>query len=117
MATLDTFSWCTQVQGSGGSLSTTNSDRSVQFGNGYMQLASSGFNTTRREYTVVYAGANFLSVYDFCDSHRIKPFAWTPPDGRIGIWVVKSNSLGATPVSKGVMEITVTFTEQFTSME
>lgn len=117
MATLDTFGWCTQVQGGGGSLTTTNNDRSIQFGNGYMQLASSGFNTTRREYSVVYAGEDFMAVYDFCDSHRIKPFAWTPPDGKIGIWIVKPNSLGAKPVSRDVMEINVTFMEQFTSME
>lgn len=117
MAALDTFSWCTQVQGGGGSLTTTNNDRSIQFGNGYMQLASSGFNTTRRECSVIYAGEDFMAVYDFCDSHRIKPFAWTPPDGKIGIWVVKPNSLGAKPVSRDVMEINVTFMEQFTSMQ
>ncbi|QAX92053.1 tail fibers protein [Shigella phage vB_SsoS_008] len=38
-------------------------------------------------------------------------------NGKIGVWVVKPNSLGAKPVSRDVMEINVTFMEQFTSME
>ena len=50
---LDEFTWCTQTQGGGGAMTTENNDREVVFGNGYKQVASSGFNTTRRSFSIV----------------------------------------------------------------
>lgn len=116
MAKLEMFKWCTQVQNSGAQMQTENNDRQVQFGNGYRQKASSGYNTTRRQFAIVYAGADYLKVYDFLNSHRLKPFAWTPPDGRLGIFTTQANSLSLKPVSNGVQEVNATFTEEFTSM-
>lgn len=116
MATLDQFTWCIQLQNGGGSVTTTNNDREVVFGNGYRQRASSGFNTTRREMQIVYSGKDYKTVYDFLQAHRLKPFAITPPDGRIGIFIVKSDSVSLNPVSKTVQEVKATISEQFTSM-
>lgn len=112
---LDTFSWCTQVQGNGGSMTVDNNDREVVYGNGYRQVASSGYNTTRRSFAVVYAGPDWLAVRNFMDKHRIKPFAWVTPEGDLGLFRVQSNSLASKVVSREVREITCTFVEQFTS--
>lgn len=116
MPTLDEFKWCTQIQSGGAAMTVTNNDREVVFGNGYTQVASSGFNTTRREFNVVYAGIDYKDVLAFMHSHRLKPFMWVMPDGSPGLFRVKSGSVGATPISSTVQEVKATFTEQFTSM-
>lgn len=114
---LDEFKWCTQVQNGGGAMTVINSDREVVFGNGYTQVASAGFNTVRREFTVVYAGADYQAVLEFMHNHRLKPFLWVMPDGKLGLFRVKGGSVGATPIAPTVQEIKATFTEQFTSMK
>lgn len=116
MAKLDTFTWCTQVQGGGGSMTTSNNDREVVFGNGYTQVASSGFNTVRREFSIVYAGDDYRKVYKFLNEHRLVPFIWKTPDGTLGLFRVKSGSVAAKPISPTAQELTATFTEQFTNM-
>ncbi|QVW27741.1 minor tail protein [Hafnia phage Pocis76] len=112
---LDEFKWCTQTQGGGGTMTTINSDREVVFGNGYTQVASSGFNTIRREFTVVYVGNDYRNVLAFMHEHRLKPFLWVMPDGNLGLFRVKGNTVGAKPISPTIQEVTATFTEQFTS--
>ena len=112
---LDTFTWCTQVQGNGGSMQIENNDREVVFGNGYRQVASSGFNTARRTFTIVYAGKDWLAVRKFLDSHRIKPFAWKTPEGDLALFRTQSNSVATKVVSRTVSEVTCTIAEQFTS--
>lgn len=116
MAVLDKFTWCIQLQNNGARTSTTNNDREVIFGNGYSQVGSSGFNTVKREVTIVYAGKDYQAVYDFLQAHRLKPFALTPPDGRIGVFVTKANSVSLTPISKTIQEVSATISERFTSM-
>lgn len=113
---LDVFKWCVQIQNGGGVMSATNNDRGIQFGNGYQQNASSGFNTERREYKIVYGGEDFAEVREFLRNHRLKPFAFTPPYDRIGIFILKADSLGATPVGGGMLEINATIVEQFTAV-
>lgn len=113
---IDEFKWCTQIQNSGGALTTENNDREVVFGNGYKQVASSGFNTVRRVYSVVYAGTDYKDVFSFMNSHRLKPFLWVAPDGVLGLYRVKSGTVAASPISPDMQEIRCTFEEQFTSM-
>ncbi|WWD12602.1 minor tail protein [Escherichia phage BubbaBully] len=117
MAALDEFTWCTQIQSSGGAMTTTNNDREVVFGNGYTQVASSGFNTVRREFSIAYVGLDYKDVLKFMNDHRLKPFLWITPDGSPGLFRVKSGSVAATPISPAVQEVKATFTEQFTSMK
>lgn len=112
---LDEFKWCTQIQNSGGTMTVTNNDREVVFGNGYTQVASSGFNTVRREFAVVYGGTEYREVLKFMNEHRLKPFLWVTPDGSLGLFRVKSGSVSMVPVSPTVQEVKATFTEQFTS--
>lgn len=116
MAKLDMFKWCTQTQGGGGSLTTEDTVREVIFGNGYAQVASSGFNTAKRSYSIVYAGADYKEVIAFMRSHLIKPFAWITPEGSAGLFRVKSGTIAAKPISATVQEVSATFVEQFTSM-
>lgn len=116
MAVIDTFKWCTQVQNNGAAMTVTNNDREVIFGNGYKQLASGGFNTERRSFSIVYAGLDYQEVRDFMRSHRLKPFIWKMPDGDLGLFVVKSDSLSATVLASDAQELKCTFEEQFTSM-
>lgn len=113
---LDEFTWCTQIQRGGGVMTTTNNDREVVFGNGYRQKASSGFNTERREFSIVYVGSDYKEVKAFMTDHRLKPFLWRMPDGNLGLFTVKAGSVGLTPISPTVQEVKATFTEEFTSM-
>lgn len=113
---LDEFTWCTQIQSGGGTMTTTNNDREVVFGNGYRQKASSGFNTERREFSIVYFGSDYKEVKDFMTNHRLKPFLWRMPDGNLGLFTVKAGSVGLTPISPTAQEVKATFTEEFTSM-
>lgn len=117
MANLEMFKWCTQIQSSGGSMTTEDNVREVVFGNGYTQVASSGFNTTKRSFTVVYAGTDYKDVISFMQRHLIKPFAWVAPDGNAGLFRVKTGTIAAKPISPTTQEVTATFVEQFTSME
>ncbi|AGI61461.1 minor tail protein [Shigella phage pSf-1] len=114
---LEQFKWCTQTQGGGGTMTTSNNDREISFGNGYTQVASGGFNTVRREFSIVYVGNDYRDVVDFLNGHRLKPFLWFMPDGQPGLFRVKSGSVGLTPISATVQEVKATFTEQFTSMQ
>ncbi|HBI4576253.1 TPA: phage tail protein [Salmonella enterica subsp. enterica serovar Infantis] len=113
---LDEFTWCTQIQSGGGTMTTTNNDREVVFGNGYRQKASSGFNTERREFSIVYVGSDYKEVKTFMTDHRLKPFLWRMPDGNLGLFTVKAGSVGLTPISPTAQEVKATFTEEFTSM-
>lgn len=113
---LDEFTWCTQIQSGGGVMTTTNNDREVIFGNGYRQKASSGFNTERREFSIVYVGNDYKAVKAFMTDHRLKPFLWKTPDGSFGLFTVKAGTVGLTPISRTAQEVKATFTEEFTSM-
>ncbi|QHJ82246.1 MAG: hypothetical protein [Caudoviricetes sp.] len=117
MAALETFTWCTQLQGSGGAMTTENNDREISFSNGYSQVASSGFNSEIRSFTIVYAGKDWLTVRNFMRDHRIKPFAWKTPEGDLGLFRVKSGTIASRVISRSVNEITCTFVEQFTSVK
>lgn len=112
---LDVFKWCVQLQNSGGTMTVTNSDREVVFGNGYRQVGSSGFNTERREYALVYAGKSFKDVLAFARSHRLKPFAFTPPADAVGIFTVKPDTLTTVPIANGMLELRFSIVEQFTT--
>lgn len=116
MAKLEQFKWCTQIQSGGGSMTAEDSVREVVFGNGYTQVASSGFNQTKRSYSIVYAGRDHREVIAFMRRHLIKPFAWVTPEGDIALFRVKSGTIGVAPISSTVQEIKATFIEQFTSM-
>ena len=116
MANLEMFKWCTQTQGGGGSMTTEDTVREVVFGNGYTQVASSGLNTTKRSFSVIYAGADYMDVISFMQRHLVKPFAWIAPDGKAGLFRVKSGTIAAKPISPTVQEVAATFVEQFTSM-
>lgn len=115
MAKVKEFTWCTQIQNNGGAVSVSNNIRVAQFGNGFRQIASSGRNTNRREFNIVYGGKDYLDVLDFIQEHTLKKFLWVPPDGRIGLFVVLPDSINAKPVSNGLQEITARFSEEFTS--
>lgn len=113
---VDVFKWCTQVNSSGGSMTTANNIRSISMGNGYRQVASSGRNVSRRDFSIVYGGRAWSEVLDFVNAHITKPFIWTPPDGKAGVFIVKADSVTMTPVFKNkIHEVKCTFTEQFTS--
>lgn len=116
MAKLYTFTWCTQVQGNGASMTSTNNDREVSFGNGYRQVASAGLNTVRREFAIVYAGNDWVKVIEFLNAHRLKPFLWVMPDGKLGLFRVVSGSVASSVVSPTAQEVKASFSEEFSSM-
>lgn len=112
---LDIFRWCVQAQNGGGGMSSTNNIREVMFGNGYRQVGSAGFNTNRREFAITYAGEEDIDVLEFMRSHLIKPFAFTPTKDKIGVFLVKPDSVSTTPLASGLLEVKCSIVEQFTS--
>lgn len=113
---LHSFKWCVQVQDSGGAMSVTNNDRQVQFGNGYRQVASSGFNTERREYTISYVGSDWAEVREFLRGHRLTPFAFQPPEDRLGVFLLKPDTLSTQPIGRGNLIVKCTIVEAFTAV-
>lgn len=115
---LKTFTWCTQIQGGAAQVASTNNMRSAQFGNGFIQSASSGINTRRRSSSIVHGSSrHWREVYDFCNEHVTKPFIWTPPDGKMGVFIVKPDSVSLKPISGGLYEVSATFEERFTAFK
>ncbi|QXG07664.1 tail fiber protein [Erwinia phage Snitter] len=114
---IDTFKYCIQVQSNGGSATEENSAREVSFGNGYVQVASAGFNVSRRSFNVVYAALDWAAMQSFCRSHVITPFIWTTPEGDVGLFRVKAGTIASKVVSRKVREINCVFVEQFTAMK
>ncbi len=112
---MDSFKWCTQIQGGAAKVAISNNIRSIVFGNGYIQTASSGINTKRRTVPIVYGGSDWVEVYNFCQDHVTKPFVWKAPDGRMGVFVVTADSVNLAPQGGGVFEVTAEFAERFTS--
>ncbi|MCE3142665.1 phage tail protein, partial [Klebsiella pneumoniae] len=66
---MDSFKWCTQIQGGAAKVAISNNIRSIVFGNGYIQTASIGINTKRRTVPIVYGGSDWEEVYNFCQDH------------------------------------------------
>lgn len=112
---MDSFKWCTQIQGGAAKVAVSNNVRAISFGNGYIQTASSGINTKRRTVPIVYGGSDWEAVYNFCQDHVTKPFVWKAPDGRMGVFVVTADSVNLAPQGGGVFEVTAEFAERFTS--
>lgn len=113
---LDVFKWCVQVQDGGGVMTVTNNDRQVQFGNGFRQVASSGYNTERREYAISYVGKDWKEVREFLRSHRMKAFAFTPPEDKIGVFLLKPDTLNTQPIGRGLLVVKCTIVEAFTAV-
>lgn len=116
--TIETFKWCVQIQGGAGQVSASNNMRSAQFGNGFIQSASSGFNTRRRSLDLIHGSRKeWRSVYDFLNAHVVKPFILTPPDGVPGVFIVSPDSVTLKPVGGGVFEVKATVEERFSSAQ
>lgn len=113
---LETFRWCTQIQGGSASFTNANNVRVVSFGNGYEQRGTGGYRTNKRTYNMTYTNTNWKEVLDFCFAHIITPFAWTTPQGELKLFVVAQDSISVTPNTKEVQTVSMQFTEVFTSM-
>lgn len=113
---LKTFTWCTQIQGGAAQVAASNNMRIAQFGNGHIQSASSGLNTRRRNSPIIHGSSkHWRDVYDFVNDHVLKPFLWTPIDGRIGVFIVLPDTVVLKPVGGKVYEVSATFEERFTA--
>ena len=96
-------------------MTSTNAGRTVQFGGGYKQIGTQGYQTRTRSFSIVYAGKDWSEVLTFVDNHTITPFIWEMPDGNLGLFRVVFDSIGYSPVSPNVMQVTCTFEEVFTN--
>ena len=114
---LDTFTWCTQIQGGSANFTNANNVRVVSFGNGYEQRGTGGYRTNKRTYNMTYTNTNWKEVLDFCFAHIITPFAWTTPQGELKLFVVAQDSISVTPNTKEVQTVSMQFVEVFTSMQ
>ena len=60
---MDSLNLCTPFKGGAAKVAISNNIRSIVFGNGYIQTASSGINTKRRTVPIVYGGSDWEEVY------------------------------------------------------
>lgn len=88
----------------------TDSLRSVQFGDGYEQVADNGINSTIDEISLKCSGTNaqMLLVEAFMHAHKVKAFAFKPPAHPLGLYRVVKDSVTFDPES--TIYATVTFT-------
>lgn len=113
---IDTFNWCTQIQGGSASFSNTNNVRIVSFGNGYEQRGTGGYRSNKRSYQMIYTNKDWRDVMDFCFNHIITPFFWTTPQGDTSMFVIQQDSISVTPLSNEIQTVNMQFVEVFSSM-
>ena len=88
--------------------------RSAVFGDGYEQVSGDGINSSKKTWSVSYAGLleNVKEVEDFLDERGgYKSFAWTDPMGRLGLY--KARGTQVLPYSGNVFRLTTTFEQAF----
>lgn len=89
---------------------------SIQFGNGYEQVAEDGPNAETRTFAITFTGQtneayqNPKDVAKFLRAHVVKPFDFTPPDGERGLFRVAKDSIAVRAQSRLVQTVTATIT-------
>lgn len=109
---IETFSWRTQGQPEG---SYGQRVRTVQFGDGYKQVAADGINPETQSWPLAFTGTEteMKPILTFMRGHTLKSFIWIPPYGEEGLYRVTPDSIRATPVGGKVMTISATFEQSF----
>jgi len=113
---VDIFTWPTQVAGQP-ETDYTRTVKKVQFGDGYMQVSEDGINSEQIKFSYSYRGPleTALAIRDFCRSHCVSAFIFTPPHGEKGLYRVTADSIKLVPNGKTQATITATFEQSFSA--
>lgn len=105
---VETYRW--PVQLGAGNIEYSQSVRTVQFGDGYEQVADNGINSTAITIPMVYAGpvATVNEIRAFLLAHTVKAFIITPPGEEKGLYRVVADSISKQQISSNVAELTFT---------
>ncbi|EMJ7956573.1 phage tail protein [Enterobacter chengduensis] len=108
----DTFTWATQV-------SPTATDTinlfTVQFGDGYEQVAINGINNVTEEWELTWTGKkkDVSAIRAFLHTHAHQSFWWSNPWGEKKLYRVKPDSIKPTFISGKVVSVAFTFKQAF----
>lgn len=112
--TIEHFAWRIQAA-SQPTLSSKDTVRAAQFGDGYKQVSGAGLNDEILNYAFSFTGdpQTAREIYAFLRKHKIKSFTFTPPGGGLALWRVEANSLQRVTLNKKVETVTATFEQAF----
>jgi len=108
---IETFTWCPRINASG---DMTFNVRSIQFGDGYQQVAGNGLNTRSQNWNLTFTGTEAFieEIKTFLDERGgTQAFAWEPPSESLGLY--RCASYNPTALGAGLFELTATFTQAF----
>ncbi|EJL90213.1 phage tail protein [Pantoea sp. GM01] len=83
---IEVFTWCPRINAEA---EAKFRNRTVQFGDGYTQVAGDGLNPRSQEWTLSFTGseAYIKAIKDFLDAHGgTRAFQWKPPLESIGLY-------------------------------
>lgn len=103
-----TYSWHSQI--GAGAIEYSQTVRSIQFGDGYEQVAGNGINSTAIQVPMKHVGTDVEvnSVRDFLLAHSVKAFIITPPGEDKGLYRVVADSVRKNQISSKFAELTFT---------
>lgn len=108
---LQTFTWCATGEATGQVEYRT---ATAQFGDGYAQNAADGINNKQQSWPLTFKkrSTEAAAIMAFFDEHAgYKAFAWKPPLGVLGLYLVKNPTIK--PMGAGWYEIAATFEQAF----
>ena len=111
---IEHFTWRIQAA-SQPTLSSKDTVRTAQFGDGYKQVSGAGLNDEVLNYAFSFTGdpATARDIYAFLRRHKIKSFTFTPPGSELALWRVAADSLQHVTANKRVETVTATFEQAF----
>ncbi|CAM8575011.1 phage tail protein [Enterobacter asburiae] len=112
--TIEHFVWRIQAA-SQPTLSSKDTVRTAQFGDGYKQVSGSGLNDEVLNYAFSFTGdpVTAREIHAFLRRHKTTSFSFTPPGGDLALWRVEADSLQRVILNKKVETVTATFEQAF----
>lgn len=105
---VDTYKWPCQI--GGGQIQYKQTVRSAGFGDGYVQAAEQGINSTAITIPLIHTGFNAEvdAVRAFLLAHTVKAFIITPPGEAKGLFRVDPESITKDVLSSNMSTISFT---------
>ncbi|WP_294833371.1 phage tail protein [uncultured Gilliamella sp.] len=109
---IDTFKW--KTMGNPKHTDSTNVNE-AGFGDGYVQISSSGINNASESWDLTYTGTinEIKDVRNFLNSHVIKSFKWKNPYGEEKLYRVVNKSIESEFVSGEVVSLSFKFIQSY----
>lgn len=105
---VETYRWPMQL--GAGNIEYSQSVRTVQFGDGYEQVADNGINSTAITVPMIYTGPESVvnEIRAFLLAHTVKAFIITPPGEEKGLYRTVADSIHKQQISSNVAELSFT---------